>query len=150
MSRAQRAALAVGAVVVLVVAFVIVQSGGGGDKSSTTSTTTTAAPASGGGKQSTTDTTAAQPAQQPEQRIRVVGGKPVGGIQTIKVNKGDTVRFAVTSDVADEIHVHGYNFMKDVKKGGTIHFAFKATIDGIFVVELESRATQIGKLVVEP
>jgi plastocyanin len=150
MSRAQRAALAIGAVVVLVVAFVIIQSGGNGKKSSATTDTTTAAPATGAAKQSTTDTTAAQPAQQPEQRIRVVNAKPAGGIQTIKVNKGDTVRFAVTSDTADEIHVHGYDFHKDVKKGGTVHFAFKATIDGIFVVELESRSTQIGKLVVEP
>jgi FtsP/CotA-like multicopper oxidase with cupredoxin domain len=150
MSRTQRVALAIGAVVVLVVAFVIVQSGGNGDKSSTTAGTTAtepAAPAAGGAQQSTTDTTAAQPA---EQKFRVVGAKPAGGIQTIKVNKGDTVRFAVISDVADEIHIHGYNLMKDVKKGGTVHFAFKATIDGIFVVELESRATQIGKLVVEP
>jgi FtsP/CotA-like multicopper oxidase with cupredoxin domain len=144
-SRTQRAALAVGALAALIVAFVIVQSGGNGDKSSTTpSTATTTTPAASGG---TTSTPAAQPA---EQQIRVVGGKPSGGVQTIDVNKGDTVRFAVTSDVADEIHVHGYDFKKDVPKGGTVHFRFKATIDGIFVVELESRAQQIGKLVVEP
>ena len=40
------------------------------------------------------------------------GGKPVGGIKTITVNKGDQVRFVVNSDVGDEIHVHGYDFRR--------------------------------------
>ena len=145
MSRTQRAALAVGAVAVLIVAFVLIRSGGNDNGSTRPTTTTTpaaGAPASTNG--------AAAPAQAPEQQVRVVGAKASGGIQTIKVNKGDTVRFAVTSDVADEIHVHGYDLKRDVPKNGTVHFRFKATIDGIFVVELESRAQQIAKLVVEP
>jgi hypothetical protein len=40
----------------------------------------------------------------------VVNGQPQGGIQKITVNKGQRVRFRVVSDVADEIHVHGYDF----------------------------------------
>ncbi|MFL5885637.1 MAG: hypothetical protein ACJ77M_11245 [Thermoleophilaceae bacterium] len=82
--------------------------------------------------------------------IEVKGGKPVGGIKKITVNKNDPVRFTVASDVADEIHVHGYDFHKDVKKGGTITFDFPAKIDGTFVIELESRSEQIASLQVEP
>jgi hypothetical protein len=78
--------------------------------------------------------------------INVVNGKPQGGIQKITVKKGQPVRFTVHSDVADEIHVHGYNFHKDVKKGGSVSFDFPATIDGIFVIELESRSEQIASL----
>lgn len=78
--------------------------------------------------------------------IHVVNGKPQGGIQKITLNKGDRVRFTVDSDVSDEIHVHGYNFHKDVKKGGSVSFNFPATIDGIFVIELESRGEQIASL----
>jgi hypothetical protein len=78
--------------------------------------------------------------------INVVGGKPEGGIQKITVSKGDPVRFKVVSDVADEIHVHGYNFMKDVKKGGSVSFSFPAKIDGIFEIELEGRKQQIAEL----
>jgi hypothetical protein len=52
----------------------------------------------------------------------------------------------VVSDVSDEIHVHGYNFHKDVKKGGSVSFDFPAKIDGIFVIELESRGEQIASL----
>src|ERR671934_2385707 len=108
-------------VAALVVAFVIAKGSGGNDKSSTTSS---GAPVV----------------------IHVVTGKPQGGIQKITVKKGQRVRFTVDSDVADEIHVHGYDFHKDVKKDGSVSFNFSATIDGIFVIELESRSEQIASL----
>lgn len=82
--------------------------------------------------------------------IVVKGGKPVGGVQKLVVKKGGQVRFSVTSDVADEVHVHGYDFHKDVVKGGTVSFAFPARIDGKFEAELEARKEQILDLVVEP
>ena len=78
--------------------------------------------------------------------IMVKGAKPVGGVKDITVKKGQRVRFTVKSDVADEIHVHGYNFHKDVAKGGSVSFDFPATIDGEFVIELESRSEQIASL----
>src|SRR5690349_6393474 len=82
--------------------------------------------------------------------VVVKNGKPVGGIKDITVNKGDPVRFTVKSDVSDEIHVHGYNFHKDVTKGGQVSFDFPAKIDGLFVIELESRSEQIAQLKVNP
>ena len=78
--------------------------------------------------------------------VVVKNAKPVGGVQDITVKKGQRVRFTVKSDVADEIHVHGYNFHKDVAKGGSVSFDFQATIDGEFVIELESRSEQIASL----
>jgi hypothetical protein len=101
-------------------------------------------PATAGG------TTPSKPAPPPVVQVVVKGGKPVGGIKEIDVNKGDRVRFAVNSDVSDEIHVHGYDFMKDVKAGGSVSFSFPAKIDGEFVIELEGRGEQIAKLVVNP
>jgi plastocyanin len=83
-------------------------------------------------------------------KIVIRGGKPVGGIKKIKVNKGDRVRFSVTSDVADEVHVHGYDFHKDVSAGGSVSFSFPAKIDGVFVIELEGRGEQIAQLTVKP
>jgi hypothetical protein len=118
----RRAGLLALLVAVLVVAFVLAKSGGSSNNK--TSTTSSGAPVV----------------------IHVVGGKPQGGIQKITVNKGQPVRFTVDSDVADEIHVHGYNFHKDVKKGGSVSFDFPAKIDGIFVIELESRSEQIASL----
>ena len=60
------------------------------------------------------------------------------------------MRFEVVSDTADEIHVHGYDLMKDVAKGGSVTFSFKGSIDGRFVVELEDHEQQIAELDVAP
>lgn len=82
----------------------------------------------------------------------VVGrdGKPVGGVAHLTYRHGQTVHFLVRSAVADEVHVHGYDVMKDVKAGGTVGFEFPADIEGIFEAELEGRGEQIAELEVEP
>jgi len=140
MSTRGRLVLIAAVVVIAVVAFVIAQPGGD-DGNDTKSTQATGA---------TGTTGAGKPALPPPVRIVVSGAKPVGGIKKITVQKGDRVRFTVTSDVADEVHVHGYDFMKDVPAGGTVRFDFPARIDGSFEVELEQRAEQIASLRVEP
>ena len=143
MTTRARIALLAAVVVIAVVGFIVLKPD---DKkktvssSGTSSTTTSTQP---GGKQS-------KPAPPPVPQVNVKGAKPVGGIKTITVTKGDRVRFVVNSDVADEIHVHGYDLMKNVKAGGKVSFSFPAKIDGEFEVELESRAVQIAKLVVNP
>src|SRR4051812_43961923 len=92
---------------------------GSGSKSTSSTTTTTSGP--------TTVT------------IDVKGGKPVGGITRATVHKGDNVVLVVHSDVADEIHLHGYDKHVDVAAGGTARLPFKADIAGKFEAELESR-----------
>jgi hypothetical protein len=82
--------------------------------------------------------------------IVIRNGEPVGGIKELEYNAGDEIRFEVTSDVADEVHVHGYDLMQDVPVGGTVSFDFPAEIEGIFEVELEGRIEQIAELRVNP
>jgi hypothetical protein len=82
--------------------------------------------------------------------IVIKHGKPVGGIADLTYNKGEQVRFKVDSDVSDEVHMHGYDIMKDVKAGGSVSFDFPATIEGVFEAELEGRKEQILELTVNP
>lgn len=82
--------------------------------------------------------------------IVIKHGKPVGGIADLTYNKGEQIRFKVDSDVADEVHMHGYDIMKDVKAGGSVSFDFPATIEGVFEAELEGRKEQILELTVNP
>lgn len=82
--------------------------------------------------------------------IVIRNGEPVGGVQELEYSAGEQVRFDVRSDVADEIHVHGYDLMKDVPAGGSVSFSFPAEIEGIFEVELEGRKEQIAELRVNP
>jgi hypothetical protein len=82
--------------------------------------------------------------------IVIKNGKPVGGIKQLTYNEGEQVRFKVDSDVSDEVHMHGYDIMKDVKAGGSVSFDFPATIEGVFEAELEGRKEQILELTVNP
>jgi len=82
--------------------------------------------------------------------ITIKNGKPVGGIAQLTYNEGEQVRFKVDSDVSDEVHMHGYDIMKDVKAGGSVSFDFPATIEGVFEAELEGRKEQIVELTVNP
>jgi hypothetical protein len=144
-SNSTRIALAVGAIAALVVLFVVLNSGSSDNKSNKTTSTAagTTAGTTAGGPSTTTPAPAAQ-------AITVRKGKPVGGIKKLEYTKGDQVRFRVSSDVADEIHVHGYDFHKEVPAGGSVSFSFPAKIDGVFVIELEGRGEQIAELRVKP
>jgi hypothetical protein len=102
----------------------------------------------GGGKSADETTTRSGPTSTVIP-IVVKGGKPVGGITRTSVPKGQTVDLVVQSDVADEVHVHGYDLHKDVEAGGEVQIFFKAEITGVFEAELENRKLQILELTVE-
>jgi hypothetical protein len=131
----------------LVWRLVILAAGCGGGGSSATSTETTGTTTTTITTTTTTTTTSAAPTTI---RIPVVGGVPQNGIVRATVHEGDRVVLVVTSDVADEIHLHGYDLQTDVAAGGTARLPFTATIPGRFEVELERRSTQIADLTVEP
>jgi hypothetical protein len=150
LSNLQRLAIIVGAIVVLVVAYLVFS--GGGDDNGKSASQPAAAPSSSTQSTATsgTDTGSGTTAAPAPATVRVVDAKPQGGVQKLSFNKGDQIRFRVVSDTADEIHVHGYDLMKDVPKGGSVTFSFKGSIDGRFVVELEDHREQIAELDVQP
>lgn len=83
-------------------------------------------------------------------RIVISGGKPKGGVAELEYDQGEEVEFTVVSDVADEVHVHGYDKSKPVEAWESLRFRFPAELEGIFEVELEERATPIAELTVNP
>lgn len=58
--------------------------------------------------------------------------------------------FNVVADAAGTIHAHGYDYEKDVGPGNPAKFEFKASIEGIFEVELENTGVEILTLRVNP
>jgi plastocyanin len=79
---------------------------------------------------------------------RYAGGQIVGGSSRTSVRLGSTVEFVVNSDVADEIHVHGYEKKANVPTGDTATVAFVADEAGEFEIELENNGVQLTKLIV--
>lgn len=82
--------------------------------------------------------------------VVVRDGKPVGGVKRARVKKGRPVLVRVRSNVADEIHIHGYDISREVGAGGRVEIPFTATIVGVFEVELEERHVPIGEIEVRP
>jgi len=93
----------------------------------------------------------AETAEGPVPTIEVKGGEPVDGIQDLEFDAGEQIRFKVSGDEAEEIHVHGYDLSEEIPQGGgTVEFDFPAEIEGIFEIELEEQAVQIAELQVNP
>jgi FtsP/CotA-like multicopper oxidase with cupredoxin domain len=140
MSRNQRIVLVAAALVVAVAAFVIAQPGDDDDSKQSSNTTQTEETTDTGTETDTTAEQPAQPAEPPVTRIDVKDGVIDGDVKSIEVAKGDTVRIVVTSNVDDEIHLHGYDIEKEAGPGKPARFKFKATLEGAF--ELESHAAE--------
>ena len=81
--------------------------------------------------------------------LTVSGGHVEGGVQTKEVPLGKSVTITVTSDVSDEVHVHGYDKMVDVTAGSSASVMFTADIPGQFEVELENAHLKIVELKVD-
>jgi hypothetical protein len=152
--------------VALVAPLALVACGDDTSASQATTPTTTAAPASSGaasaaamssttapGAASATTATATAPttaaptttAAGPVIEITYRGGKLEGNGRK-QVAKGQTVTLRVTSDVADEVHVHGYDKDAVIPAGGTAEVVFRADVAGVFEVELHKKHLKIADL----
>ena len=149
MSRNQRIGLIALAVLVAVAAFLIARPD---DDEESTRT---------GGKAARTETangrrTTTEPAPTPPvERIVLRRGVPRGGVRSISVKTGETVRLVVTSDAPDEIHLHGYDITRNAGPGKPARFALEAKLEGVFEIESHEaehagREPLIARLVVEP
>lgn len=72
------------------------------------------------------------------------------GPDSIEVALDEDVLFTVTSDVAEEVHVHGYDLHFDLEPGVSTEVRFTADVAGIFEVELEGAHLHIVDVAVEP
>lgn len=65
------------------------------------------------------------------------------------VAQGSTVRIEVTSDQADELHLHGYDLDADVSPGEPAVIEFTADQTGLFELEAHESALVLLQLQVE-
>jgi FtsP/CotA-like multicopper oxidase with cupredoxin domain len=132
-TRGQRLGFLAVAVAIAVVAVIVLVASGGSDEQEATPPAGTA--------------TTSQSTATPQVKVPVL---EAGHVEKLRVKEGDTVRFRARNDAPEEVHVHGYNIKMDVGPGQDAEFTFKATITGIFEIELEGAGEQIGELRVDP
>ena len=82
--------------------------------------------------------------------ITIAGGQAQTAAERVVVALNSVVRLIVTSDVADEVHVHGIDEEFEVQPGETVTRDFVADIPGIFEVEAHGDAGLLFTLQVEP
>ena len=135
---------------VLAVSAVVSLSGCGGDAEtaspgatpSPAATTTPSAPSPSASAPAPSPSTP-PPVEGQSIDVSFVGGEVTGDTGRIDVPVGETVTVTITSDVADEAHLHGYDVRVDVVPGTPATLTFEATIPGIYELELENLGKQL-------
>lgn len=154
MTRRQRLTnLGIAAVIAIVAVVVILATSGDDEPEQEAAATPTATASATEGATTATATATATPTPKPKPEIpevRVKDGKVVGGVAKLRFDEGDRIRFDVTSDIDEEVHVHAYDVYGDLVAGEPERFSFKATITGIIEVELHGSGLQIAELRIEP
>lgn len=149
MKPTARWAILGGSVVVLVVLFVLLRPGDGTEGASPTPSTS-----------SPTDTPSptesavptVSPSAEPERTVIDVTYRngEVQGPTELTATQGERIRIIVRADVADEVHLHGYDLMADVTPEDPARIDFVANAAGVFEVELEDAAALLFQLEIVP
>ena len=103
-------------------------------------------------EQTTTEQTTTAPTPEPAV-VRVTIIVPADAAPDVKrfsVRRDRVVALVVRSELADHVHLHGYDLMADVAPGAPATIRFTAAAPGLFEIELEDRGLQIGELEVRP
>ncbi|SHF85490.1 hypothetical protein [Geodermatophilus nigrescens] len=78
--------------------------------------------------------------------VEVAGGRVTGDTGRMVVAAGERVALTVTSDVADELHLHGYDLTADLAPGTPATVEFTADLPGVFEAELHGSGTVLLSL----
>jgi heme/copper-type cytochrome/quinol oxidase subunit 2 len=143
MSRGQRFTF-LGIAVVIAIVAVIVLADSSEDSAAPEQTSGTATPTATQEPQEASPGETETPTPKPPPLLD--GSKVV----RLEFTEGDTVKFRVSSDVPEEVHIHGYDIAQDLEPGKVTTVSFPASITGIFEIEFEHAKKQIGELRVEP
>ena len=142
------AALAV--IAAAVVLFILLKPGGSDDATPVEPAAPVTAAGQGTTDQKPDDRPVGQSGAPKLPTVEFRNGEPVGGVLGIDVDEGDPIKFRVRSDIADEVHIHGFDISREVPAGGSVTFSFPADITGIYEAEMEQLGVQIVELQVNP
>jgi hypothetical protein len=78
--------------------------------------------------------------------VTYAGGEVTGAPSRVPVKLGERVVLRFTSDVTEEIHVHGYDLYADLVPGQPAEIAFVADLPGSYEVELHDAAKPLYQL----
>ena len=80
----------------------------------------------------------------------VRSGRRASGPDVVRLKKGDLVTLTVTSDVADELHLHGYDLHLRLLPDRPATLSFTAARTGRFSAELHNAGAGLTTLEIYP
>jgi hypothetical protein len=92
------------------------------------------------------NTTANKTAASKTIELVVRGGRLLSGPDVTRLVQGDKVTLRITSDAADELHVHGYDLHLHLVADKPASLSFTANRSGRFGYELHHAHTDLGAL----
>ena len=107
------------------------------EEASTVTTTPTSATTEPTTEPTTSEQAATTAPTQQVITVTVADGTVTPPPATVNVKLGSTVVIEVTTDHADDIHVHGYDITQPAPAGAPARVEVQASIPGQFEVELE-------------
>ena len=84
---------------------------------------------------------AAAPADDQQIEVEYADGRVSGDTGRVAVPAGSPVTITITSDVADQAHLHGYDLEAELAPGEPAELRFDADIPGVFELELHEAGT---------
>lgn len=96
--------------------------------------------------ESASSTAAAAPLADRTLHVNYLGGHVSGDVGRIPVAVGTVVDIVISSDVAEEAHLHGYNKAGEIPAGGTVTLRFTADVAGVFALELHRSDQELARL----
>lgn len=78
----------------------------------------------------------AQSSEEKAFELTIRGGQVVGGTKSVRVTEGDKVTLRMISDMAIEVHLHGYDIEAEITPGAPASMSFDAFATGRFPVSV--------------
>lgn len=107
----------------------------GGDSQSATTPATPSTSGAASSPSGSPSPTEEERDQVVEVRVSVADGKVKPATRRVEVERDSQVRLLITSDVDDDVHVHGYDIEATLEAGRTTTVELVADQQGVFEVE---------------
>lgn len=119
-----------------------------GASSSGAGSSATAPPAATSGSSTSSSST---PSGSPAQRtvaVTVTGSRVTPSPRTVDLGVGETMTLTVTSDHADQLHVHGFDIEKELPAGTPVSVELTGESPGVYEVETHHPELRLLKIAV--
>ena len=80
--------------------------------------------------------------------VEVRDGRVSPNAENVKVTTGQSVEVTLTSDIAESIHIHGYDKSAEASAGKPGSLTFTADVQGVFEIETHETEKLVAKLIV--